>query len=214
MGSPAAVTYGPIFVGCVLNIVLYGIMITQTFLYFTVYKKYVVVQQSSRAASNHYHDRDKLWMKLFVGTLFLCDTLNCAFDIAFVYVALVDGFDNPIGLDYASWVFPTIDPAMTAFIALFVQMFFAWRVKVLTNSIPAVLFVMFCSLFQWCGGVGTAIAVGMIPEFVHFQRFEVIVIIWLAFSAVADSSITAALVWHLVRLGFLSFGTTRPLIAY
>lgn len=178
MGSPAAVTYGPIFVGCVLNIVLYGIMITQTFLYFTVYKK------------------DKLWMKLFVGTLFLCDTLNCAFDIAFVYVALVDGFDNPIGLDYASWVFAT-DPAMTAFIALFVQMFFAWRVKVLTNSIPAVLFVMFCSLFQWCGGVGTAIAVGMIPEFVHFQRFEVIVIIWLAFSAVADSSITAALVWHL-----------------
>ena len=31
--------YGPLFVGVVLNILLYGIMITQTFLYFTVYKK-------------------------------------------------------------------------------------------------------------------------------------------------------------------------------
>lgn len=31
--------YGPIFVGVVFNILLYGIMITQTFLYFTVYKK-------------------------------------------------------------------------------------------------------------------------------------------------------------------------------
>lgn len=61
MGSPAAVTcvrsffascwlqrstlcvnrYGPIFVGVVFNIVLYGIMITQTFLYFTVYKRSV-----------------------------------------------------------------------------------------------------------------------------------------------------------------------------
>ena len=40
----------------------------------------------------------------------------------------------------------------------------------------------------------------MIPEFVHFQRFEVIVIVWLAFSAVADCAITVALVWHLVRV--------------
>lgn len=31
--------YGPIFVGVVFNIVLYGIMITQTFLYFSMYKK-------------------------------------------------------------------------------------------------------------------------------------------------------------------------------
>ncbi|OBZ68710.1 hypothetical protein A0H81_11139 [Grifola frondosa] len=39
----------------------------------------------------------------------------------------------------------------------------------------------------------------MIPEFVHFRNFEVIVIIWLACSAVADSVITIALVWHLRR---------------
>lgn len=66
------------------------------------------------------------------------------------------------------------------------------------------------------GGLGTAIAVGMyvaiyfsllvkpegaqsrIPEFIHFQRFEVIVVIWLAFSAVTDTAITISLVWHLV----------------
>ena len=49
------------------------------------------------------------------------------------------------------------------------------------------------------GGLGTSIAVGMIPEFAQFMRFKVIVIIWLAFSAVADVLITGALVWHLVR---------------
>ena len=48
------------------------------------------------------------------------------------------------------------------------------------------------------GGLGTSIAVGMIPEFAQFQKFEVIVIVWLAFSAVADCVITIALVWHLV----------------
>ncbi|KAI0726468.1 hypothetical protein C8Q72DRAFT_526455 [Fomitopsis betulina] len=176
--SPAAETYGPIFVGVVFNIVLYGIMITQTFLYFSMYKK------------------DKLWMKLFVALLFLCDTLNCAFDITFLYLPLVNGFGDLAGLDYASWVFAT-DPALTAMIALFVQMFFAWRVKVLTGKLPAVILIAFCSLCQWCGGIGTAIAVGMIPEFTHFQKFELIVIVWLAFSAVADTVIAISLVWHL-----------------
>ncbi|KAL4243310.1 DUF6534 domain-containing protein [Abortiporus biennis] len=185
MASPATITYGPIFIGVVFNILLYGIMITQTFLYFTVYK------------------RDKMWMKLFVSVLFLCDTLNCAFDIAFVYIPLVNNFDNVMALQNASWVFAT-DPAMTAIIALMVQLFFTWRVKVLTGSIPAVIFIAFCSICQWCGGMGTAIAVGMIPEFTHFQKFKVIVIIWLAFSAVADTAITVALVWHLRkhRTGF------------
>ena len=31
--------FGPLFIGMVLNISLYGIMILQTFLYFSVYKK-------------------------------------------------------------------------------------------------------------------------------------------------------------------------------
>lgn len=48
--------------------------------------------------------------------------------------------------------------------------------------------------------MGTAIAVGLIPEFVHFQKFKVIVIIWLACSAIADTIITMALVWHLVSI--------------
>ena len=104
-----------------------------------------------------------------------------------------------------------------AIIGSLTQLFFAWRVKVLTNSIPAVAIICICAICQFCeasscclfrsclhfaltgGGLGTSIAVGMIPEFVHFQKFEVIVIIWLAFSAVADCAITIALVWHLVR---------------
>ena len=32
-------SYGPIFIGVVFNIALYGIMITQTYLYFNVYRR-------------------------------------------------------------------------------------------------------------------------------------------------------------------------------
>ncbi|CDO78282.1 hypothetical protein BN946_scf184674.g4 [Trametes cinnabarina] len=180
MGSPATVTYGPIFIGVVFNILLYGIMITQTYLYFQTCK------------------RDKKWMKLFVMALFVCDTVNCAFDITFLYVPLVNEFGNVEALNVATWVFAT-DPAMTAIIAGLVQSFFAWRVKVLTRSWIAVGLIALCSFAQFCGGLGTAIAVGMIPEFVHFQKFQVIVIIWLAFSAIADTIIATSLVWHLKR---------------
>ena len=39
LNSAVVCRYGPLFVGVVLNIILYGIMITQTYLYFNVYKK-------------------------------------------------------------------------------------------------------------------------------------------------------------------------------
>ncbi|KAI0647778.1 hypothetical protein C8Q79DRAFT_951904 [Trametes meyenii] len=180
MGNTATVTYGPIFIGAVFNILLYGIMITQTYLYYQTGK------------------RDRLWMKLFVLLLFTADTVNCAFDIAFLYIPLINNFGNDRALTVATWVFAT-DPVMTGIIAFLVQSFFAWRVKVLTQNYFAVIVILVSSFAQLCGGLGTSIAVGKIPEFVQFQKFQAIVIVWLAFSAVADTIITASLVWHLRR---------------
>ena len=40
--------------------------------------------------------------------------------------------------------------AQQAIIALLVQLFFAWRVKVLTGSLPVVCFIVFCAIAQWC----------------------------------------------------------------
>jgi hypothetical protein len=50
------------------------------------------------------------------------------------------------------------------------------------------------------GGLATAVAVGMIPEFIYFRKFKVVVIIWLASECVGDVVITTSLVWHLVSL--------------
>lgn len=88
-------------------------MITQTFLYFTLYKRYAFLL--FLMTSPEPSDRDKLWMKLFVsefrachyghtdpaaqvGLLFFCDTLNCAFDITFLYLPLVNGFGKFVKL--------------------------------------------------------------------------------------------------------------------
>jgi hypothetical protein len=47
-------------------------------------------------------------------------------------------------------------------------------------------------------GLATAIACGIVPEFVDFHKFKVVVILWLAFAALGDVIIAAALVTRLV----------------
>jgi hypothetical protein len=46
-------------------------------------------------------------------------------------------------------------------------------------------------------GLGTAIACSIVPHFVDFHKFQVVVILWLAFSALADMVIAIILTWHL-----------------
>ncbi|EMD40064.1 hypothetical protein CERSUDRAFT_112279 [Gelatoporia subvermispora B] len=180
MASPAAVVYGPIFLGMVINIMLYGIMITQIYLYHKVYKQ------------------DPIWIRCLVIVIFLCDTLNSIFDLLAVYLPLVNNFGDLSALINAPWV-AAMDPVMTATIAILVQLFYAWRVKALTRNIPAFLFICFCAICSWCGGAGSTIALRMLPAYAQLQRFEVIVIIWLAFAALADIAIATILVLYLSR---------------
>ncbi|PIL35684.1 hypothetical protein GSI_02414 [Ganoderma sinense ZZ0214-1] len=178
MLTPVQLTYGPMFIGVMFNIMLYGVMITQTYLYFNMYKD------------------DRVWIKVFVLVLLFCDTLNTAFDIALLYEPLINKFGESEALGLATWMFAT-DPAMTAIIAALVQLFFAWRVNVLTSNRLIVGFIVVCAITQLCGGLGCSIAIGIIPQFSEFRKFQVVGIIWLVGAALADLLITTALVWYL-----------------
>lgn len=55
------------FIGFVFNVLLYGIMITQVYLYFTAYKQFVFSFSAGCGATNNAGvGRDKMWIKLFV----------------------------------------------------------------------------------------------------------------------------------------------------
>lgn len=97
-----------------------------------------------------------------------------------------------------------------------VQLFFAWRINILNRnillvsgvSILAVIGTRECFLqpsalcpqflLAVCG-IGTSVAVNLVPTFTEFHRFESIVVIWLAASAADNLLITIALVRSLVR---------------
>ncbi|KAI0784772.1 hypothetical protein C8Q75DRAFT_369245 [Abortiporus biennis] len=176
--TPASIAHGPGLIGTMLNVMLYGIMVAQTFLYFNTYL----------------HDR--IWMKALVAVLFIADTANCIFDIAWIYDTLINHFNDPAALQTGNWVFAT-DPAMVGIIATITQLFFAWRVKVLTDNTLAVLLIVATSLCSLFGGIGTSIAISIVPQFQQFQKFKVIVIVWLIGAAVCDTAITIALTIYL-----------------
>ncbi|KAJ7146203.1 hypothetical protein C8R44DRAFT_756840 [Mycena epipterygia] len=175
MKGPAELAHGPMFIGLTLNICLYGVMLTQIYLYTTTYK------------------RDSIYIKLYVAALMLADTLNTGFLIAYLYDSLILHFNDLAYLGRANWIFAT-DPAMTGIIGSMVQLFYAWRIKTLTGNLWIVGIISICALTNAFGGLASAAAVAFVPQFSHFREFQVPVICWLMSAAVGDVIITATLV--------------------
>lgn len=178
MKNVAEVAHGPMLVGFTLNACLYGIMITQVYIYFT--------------SSN----KDRTWMKYFVVFLLVADTVNTVFDFLYLYKSLIINFGDSAFLAKADWLFAT-DPALTGIIACVVQLFFAWRIRVLTHNWLCVGLVFICAISGGVAGIVTAYETGTVPNFVDFRHFKAVVIIWLAAESVGDLLITSILVWYL-----------------
>ncbi|KAI0337231.1 hypothetical protein BDW22DRAFT_1433528 [Trametopsis cervina] len=180
MGSPATIAHGPSLLGVVFNLVLFGIMLLQCFMYF------------SRFA------HDKTWVKLLVLLLLAGDTVHTVFIVFWIYDIVILHFNDLNALNTANWVFAT-EPAMTGIVATIVQLFFAWRIHKLMKNPFITVFVVLTALTSIVGGIGTAISIHFTPNFVDFQDFKVVVIVWLIGASVCDLTITTVLTWHLRR---------------
>ncbi|KZP33410.1 hypothetical protein FIBSPDRAFT_847322 [Athelia psychrophila] len=188
----AEIALGPMLIGTLLDILLYGIMIAQVHTYFATFPK------------------DRKWFKCLVLFLLVADTSNVLFDVIYVYQSLVVHFGDAPYLMTANWVFAT-DPAMTGIIASSVQFFFAWRIKVITDSTPATAFVGLGALIGLLGSIGTSIGVGIVPEFTEFVKFEAVVIVWLVSAVVTDVFIAFALSYYLQKRK-TNFSTTDDVV--
>jgi len=125
------------------------------------------------------------------------------FDMVFEYNILINHNGDINALQNSTWTFAA-DPMLTSIIGCLVQLFFGWRVKLLTGSRLAACSIWFFAILQFLGGIATGIAVLIIPAFERFQVFQEAVIVWLVGSAMSDVLITLMLVWYLRkhRTGF------------
>lgn len=173
-------SFGFLVLGMMLNLILYGFMFMQCYLYMSVFK------------------RDATWIKIFVAYLLLADTLNTAFTAAILYEYLIAHYGEVDYLSHATWLFST-DPALTGIISCSVQLFFAYRVKRLTGNTWLAVAISLLAVVAACGALGSAIAVNWWHDFDDFRNFKAVVVIWLVCAAVADVLVTGVLVWYLRR---------------
>ncbi|KAJ7257555.1 hypothetical protein B0H12DRAFT_1232583 [Mycena haematopus] len=180
MASPPALahpnvqlSYGPMLIGVFFNMILYGVLLVQTMTYYQVYR------------------RDPTGMRLFVGFLFFVETANTSLDMAILY--------QPLILDYGEKpvFFPTVfmtEPLCIVLVSMPIQIFFAWRIHQLTNSlwIPAIISVF--AIASFAGGVWTATMIQILRQFAKKPLLHNSALLWFLAACVADILITISLV--------------------
>jgi len=170
--------FGPLLIGVFLNTILYGVLLVQMFIYYQSFK------------------REASWIRYFVLYLFIVETLNTCFDIMLIYEPLITRYATTRALTIAPMMLKA-DGVVTVAISTPVQIFIAWRIKIISQSTLLTALISFFAICSFVGGVATTVAVSVAPEFARFQEFEWTIITWLVGSAVADVFITGSLVWSL-----------------
>ncbi|CAE7202497.1 unnamed protein product [Rhizoctonia solani] len=172
---------GAILIGTFLNVWLYGILVTQVTLYYSVYKN------------------DATWVKLLVAWMMLLDTLNTIFDMGFVYRYTITLFGNLPAQLHSHW-----SPLITVSIAATTQGFFAWRINRLTGCKWLSWGIGLVLAIQFAAGASTTAGAFRVVDFTRFDEMKAQISLWLVTSAVADTAITIILSWylHAHRTGF------------
>ncbi|KAK7012867.1 hypothetical protein R3P38DRAFT_3016254 [Favolaschia claudopus] len=108
-------TMGADFIGAILSSIFYGVTTLQTIIYFGTY------------------DKDRLFLKLMVATLWVLDSASLALYSAGVYRYLVTDFGDLLAIQEIDWSIAS-EPMVTGTIALIVHLFLAFRIRNLNQA--------------------------------------------------------------------------------
>ncbi|KAF7300948.1 hypothetical protein MIND_00657800 [Mycena indigotica] len=171
-------SYGPMLIGVFVNMILYGVLLTQILTYYTVYKA------------------DALWMRVFVGFLFFVETANTALDMYMMYQPLILEYgQKPVFFPDA---FMT-EPLIIVLVSMPIQLFFAWRIYQLTKSVWVPILIVLLGLASFAGGVWTTVMIRVLRKFAKKPLLHAPALLWFLTSCVADVLITISLVLTLSK---------------
>ncbi|KAF9072045.1 hypothetical protein BDP27DRAFT_1418407 [Rhodocollybia butyracea] len=175
-----SLSFGPMLVGVFLNCILYGVLSVQTFIYFQTYKS-----DSPRIKA--------LLHKFKVWYLYIMETLNTGFDMGLMFGAISC---TPEALTRVP-IMLSADPIVTVLISTPVQIFMAWRIKIIRKSSWLMWIIIFSSICSFIGGIANTILITIINEYANIHQFNGSVITGLVSTAITDIMITCSLVWSL-----------------
>ncbi|KAF9458912.1 hypothetical protein BDZ94DRAFT_1269418 [Collybia nuda] len=169
---------GPPLLGIMLNWCFLGILIVQVYIY-----------------RLHFHN-DKTWLKSFVYILFSLELIQTGLSTADAFHWFVYGFGNMNTLATA-YISPIDAPIMNSLMAYMVQLFYGWRLWVLSKSRILVAVIVFIGGTQAIGGFVTGVLTA-IDNRVSAKEVPSLTI-WLAGSVVVDIIIAIGMTYYLLK---------------
>ncbi|KAJ7502601.1 hypothetical protein B0H11DRAFT_644247 [Mycena galericulata] len=170
--------FGPMLIGVLLNMMLYGVVFIQMVAYFERYPN------------------DSTWIRCLMLYLFLVATANVFIESGILYQPLIMQYGEQASFLVSPKLLPG-DSILIAIVSAPIQLFTAWRISVITGSFIVPTLIGLLSLTSFAGGILVSIMVFMNPEFRNFDVFSTEVTLWLVSSAVCDVSIAIAMSYSL-----------------
>ncbi|KAJ7457863.1 hypothetical protein FB451DRAFT_589804 [Mycena latifolia] len=170
--------FGPMLIGVLLNTTLYGVSLVQMLMYYTRYK------------------RDPKWFRYLALYLLIAETVNTAFEIGLIYEPLIVRYATPREVEVSPLLLRP-DAGVTVAISTPVQLFIAWRVKMLTQSYFFPTLIALFSIISLGGGLSITVMISLHPDYAGFGDFHPFSIIWLSSTAACDVILSGALIYSL-----------------
>ncbi|KAJ7206317.1 hypothetical protein GGX14DRAFT_643346 [Mycena pura] len=191
-------SFGPLLIGVLLNTTLYGVLLIQAAvgLSQSILQRVLPLKIPIEIHDILWCFRDPKWFRYLILFLFVAETANVVFDIMLIYEPLISGWGNPKALEISP-LFLRPDAAVIVAISTPVQLFVAWRIKILRNSYVLPTLITLLALISLGGGLSVTVNVSLRPDYADFGHFRPFVATWLAASAVCDVVLTAALMYSL-----------------
>ncbi|KAF7312910.1 hypothetical protein MKEN_00975400 [Mycena kentingensis (nom. inval.)] len=184
---------GPMLVGALLNTILFGVMCGQMFTYFQRFPN------------------DLPWIRLFIIYLLLVEIAVVVVEAGIIYEPMVLNFGLAKALEkhprpevaFGNVVLPA-DPILITLVSTPIQVFTAWRIRVVTTSHILPIAICVLSAVSFGAGIFLTVMVATQPAFRAFHSFSTETTVWLVSSAVCDVLIAGGMAHALVtrKTGF------------
>ncbi|KAJ6476831.1 hypothetical protein C8R45DRAFT_873174 [Mycena sanguinolenta] len=183
---------GPVFIGNILNWMFMGTLVMQLYTYYQNFPS------------------DRILIRILVYGLFLVDVAQTVILTFHGWFFAVSAWGNPATFDVIPWSGPTI-PVLCGLIAATVQIFYAWRIWIITTNRflrSVAILIVLVALTQSLAGMisGLPLLKNSSPE--NQIRWYPGVLIWFAGSLLADVLVTACMTYILARAKKRTFWAT------
>lgn len=173
-------TLGYVLLGVFISLWLCGVLTFQMLHFFTNYPN------------------ERRWLRVFVGILCAADGIQTLMGVGLIWDILIKHFDVADTPLTPTRMF-RMYPVLVGLISGSVQIFFAWRIKVLSTNSILFAIIAVLAIPQFAGGIAYTALTIRAGTFEEFGKYIGVIVGWVASSVLCDLVITVTLTVTLRR---------------